>query len=98
MESTVKHRDMPLIKTKGYPNSLSLVLQVGPKHFGDRGSARIKCLAKVGAKIYETEAKVSILPLVNQRYSSGDLLRSGGCIFCGDLMGMCFLILAFLTT
>ncbi|XP_072757221.1 uncharacterized protein [Anoplolepis gracilipes] len=61
----------------GIPNSLGLRLETEHRHFmGDGKLVKIKCIAEVGSRKYETERKVQMAYVNNQRLSAGDHMNA----------------------
>ncbi|XP_066582263.1 uncharacterized protein [Prorops nasuta] len=90
-ENTVQHPPMQPISSLGIPNSLGLLLEAESRHFqGGEGLVRIKCIAEVGSQKFETEKRVLMAYVNNQRLSAGDMLRGSannlGAIFFGPLL------------
>lgn len=81
------------------PNRIGLRIQADAKHH-DRGRSEVKirCIAKVGTKNYETEKRVTIHQLDNQRLRASDL-RGGSYSIRGDILAVIFpIVLACLST
>ncbi|XP_050450195.1 uncharacterized protein LOC126850846 [Cataglyphis hispanica] len=62
--------------SQGIPNSLGLRLETEHRHFVDGKLIKIKCIAEVGSRKYETERTVQIAYVNNQRLSAGDMHAS----------------------
>lgn len=73
-ENTVQEPPMAPTISGAIPNSLGLRLETEQRHFkGDGKLVKIKCIAEVGSRKYETERKVHMAYVNNQRLSAGDM-------------------------
>lgn len=78
VENTIQQAALRPFNATGIPNSLGLHLEAESRHFeGGGGFVNIKCLAQVGSKTYDTEKRVLMAHVNNQRLSAGDLYHSG---------------------
>lgn len=83
-------------------NSLGLRLETEHRHFEDGGKlAKIKCIAEVGSRKYETERKVHMAYVNNERLSAGDHMHAAARAIRTDLLAKlltAILALVLLTT
>lgn len=100
LENTVQHPPLTPVGTGGIPNSLGLRLEAEPRHFGNDGRFRIRCIAEVGSRMYEDERKVTKAYVNNQRLSSGEMHAAARSIRAGFLTPLltAILTLVLLTT
>lgn len=88
-ENTVFHQMQPINPYGAFivPNRIGLRIQADVKHHerSGRSEVKIRCIAKVGSKNYETEKRVTIYQLDNQRLRASDL-RGGSYSIRGELL------------
>lgn len=80
--------------SQGIPNSLGLRLETEHRHFIDGKLIKIKCIAEVGSRKYETERTVQIAYVNNQRLSAGDHMHASARSIRTDLLAKLLTILA----
>ncbi|XP_025269151.1 uncharacterized protein LOC105250461 [Camponotus floridanus] len=74
LENTIQYAPMAPTNSGAIPNTLGLSLETEQRHFkGDGKLVKIKCIAEVGSRKYETERMVHMAYVNNQRLSAGDM-------------------------
>ncbi|CAL1688866.1 unnamed protein product [Lasius platythorax] len=76
-ENTVQNPPLTPMSSGGIPNSLGLRLEAEHRHFiGDSKLMKIKCIAEIGSRKYETARTMQRAYVNNQRLSAGDHMHA----------------------
>lgn len=93
--NTIQYAPMAPTNSGAIPNTLGLSLETEHEHFkGDGKLVKIKCIAEVGSRKYETERMVHMAYVNNQRLSAGDMHAAARSIRTGLLAKLLTAILA----